>query len=183
MPRLGHEKINNTRSRSLLDNLTGSCRLARQPGDKTSSLTPFHEASTSAAGVVTESGGRLVSAISTGGNIPALVGALKAAHDRRETLSSELAHVDSQQHSDAEYDQLESDLLAHFETSWKTILSRQVGPTRQILRKLFNGTRLPFKPMSESSESRYEFEGTASLDGLLTGRAKALVSPMGLSTF
>ena len=33
--------------------------------------------------------------------------------------------------------------------------------------------------MSDESESRYEFEGTASLGGLLTGRTKALVSPTG----
>src|SRR5215467_13470708 len=89
------------------------------------------------------------------------------------------AHVDSQHHSDADYDDLEKDLQAHFETSWKTILSRQVGPTRQILRKLFNGKRLPFSPICKNTESCYEFEGIASLGGLLTGRAKALVSPTG----
>jgi hypothetical protein len=87
--------------------------------------------------------------------------------------------VDSQQHSAADYDRLEKDLQAHFETSWKTLLTKQVGPTRQILRKLFNGYRLPFIPMTNESGSQYEFKGTASIGRLLTGGAKALVSPTG----
>lgn len=91
--------------------------------------------------------------------------------------------ADSQQHSDADYEQLKKDLKSHFETSWQTILSRQAGPTRQILRKLFNGNRLAFTPVSDDSLSRYEFEGTASLSGLLIGRTKALVSPTGLEGF
>ncbi len=108
---------------------------------------------------------RLVAAISAGGDIPVLVTAVKAANERRTALSSDLAEADSQQRSDADYDQLKKDLKAHFETSWQTILSRQVGPTRQILRKLFKGDRLAFTPMTDDSESRYEFEGTASLSG------------------
>jgi hypothetical protein len=59
------------------------------------------------------------------------------------------------------------------------LLTRQVGPTRQILRKLFNGDRLPSIPMTNESGSQYEFKGTASIGRLLTGGAKALVSPTG----
>ena len=122
---------------------------------------------------------RLVSAISSGGDIPPLVEAVRATNDRRDSLSQELSEVDSQQHSAADYDQLEKDLQAHFETSWKTLLTRQVGPTRQILRKLLNGDRLPFIPMTNESGSHYEFQGIASVGRLLTGGAKALVSPTG----
>jgi site-specific DNA recombinase len=122
---------------------------------------------------------RLVSAISAGGDIPALVEALKLAQERREALSRDLAHVDSQTHSDAEYEQLEKDLQAHFEASWKTILTRQIGPTRQILRKLFNGNPVPFTPAIDQAGHRYEFKGTASIGRLVTGSAKALVSPTG----
>ncbi len=122
---------------------------------------------------------RLVSAISAGGDIPVLVEALKAANERKDSLLSDLATVNGYQHSEAEYDQLEKDLQAHFEASWKTLLTRQVGPTRQILRKLFNGDRLPFVPMTNERGSRYEFNGTASIGRLLVGRAKALVSPTG----
>ena len=75
----------------------------------------------------------------------------------------DLADAESQQHCDADCEQLKNDLRSHFETSWQTILSRQVGPTRQIFRKLFNGIRLAFTPTGDESESRYEFEGTASL--------------------
>jgi len=93
--------------------------------------------------------GRLVAAISSGREIPALVEAVKAANDRTIALSQELAEVDSQQHSDADYDQLEKDLQAHFESSWKTLLTRQVGPTRQILRKLFKWRPTPLHSHDE----------------------------------
>ena len=107
---------------------------------------------------------RLVAAIS-GGDIPVLVTAVKAANERKSALLRDLADAESQQHCDADCEQLKNDLRSHFETSWQTILSRQVGPTRQIFRKLFNGIRLAFTPTGDESESRYEFEGTASLGG------------------
>ena len=122
---------------------------------------------------------RLVSAISAGGDIPALVEALKAANERKDTLLRELATVNGYQHSDADYEQLEKDLQAHFEASWKTILTRQVASTRQILCKLFNGNRLPLYPLPDAGSSQYEFKGTAAIGRLVTGRAKALVSPTG----
>jgi hypothetical protein len=87
--------------------------------------------------------------------------------------------VDSQQHSDTDYDQREKDLRAHFEASWKTLLTRQVVPTRHILRKAFNGNFPPFILMMNESGSQYEFRGTAAIGRLVTGRAKALVSPSG----
>jgi hypothetical protein len=120
-----------------------------------------------------------VSAISAGGDIPALVKALKAANERKDALIGELATVNGYQHSDTDYEQLERDLQIHFEASWKTILTRQVAPTRQILRKLFNGDRLPFYPLRGTAGSQYEFKGTATLGRLVTGRAKAVVSPIG----
>lgn len=122
---------------------------------------------------------RLESAVSAGGDIPALVEALKASNERKDSLLGELATVNGYQHSEADYDQLEKDLQAHFEASWKTVLTRQVGPTRQILRKFFNRDRPPFIPMTNESGSQYEFRGTASIGRLVTGRAKALVSPTG----
>jgi hypothetical protein len=122
---------------------------------------------------------RLVAAISAGADIPALGEAVKVANERRESLSKDLAIIDGQQHSDADYDELEKELQAHFESCWKTVLTRQVGPTRQILRKLFNGDRLPFNPLHDAAGSRYEFKGTAIIGRLVTGRAKAVVSPTG----
>jgi hypothetical protein len=108
---------------------------------------------------------RLVAVISAGGDIPALVTAVKAANERRTALLRDLAEADSQQQADADYERLKKDLKSHFETSSEAILSRQLGPTRQILRKLFNGNRLAFTPMSGECGSRYEFEGTVSLGG------------------
>lgn len=111
---------------------------------------------------------RLVSAISAGGDIPALVEALKAANERKDALLSELAAVNSYQHSDSDYEELEKDLQTHFEESWKTILTRRVEMTRQILRKLFNGDRLPFIPTNDEAGLRYEFKGLASIGRLVT---------------
>ena len=46
------------------------------------------------------------------------------------------AMLNSQQrHTDAEWDELEKELNAHFEASWKTLLNQ----ARQILAKLFGG--------------------------------------------
>jgi hypothetical protein len=123
----------------------------------------------------------LVSAISVGGDIPALVEAAKECNDRRAALSESLKELDRTQELDqTDYDELEQELRGYFKKSWQTILSRQVDQTRQILRKLFNGDRLPFIPMANDAGSQYEFNGTASIGWLLVGRAKALVSPIGL---
>ena len=58
-------------------------------------------------------------------------------------------------------------------------MTRQVGPARQILRKLFNGSPVSFTPAIDEAELRYEFKGTAAIGGLVTGHAKAVVSPTG----
>ena len=121
----------------------------------------------------------LVTAISAGGDIPALVEAVKASNDRRAALSQRLAEVDGQQHTQTDYDELEQELKDHFRHSWETMLSRQIEQTRQILRKLFHGDRLPFLPKTFERGGQVEFTGTASIGRLVTGRAKALVSPTG----
>ena len=94
-------------------------------------------------------------------------------------MSQELSEVDSKQHSDVNFDQLEKDLQAHFEVSWKVVLTRQIGPTRQVLRKLFAEDRLPFIPVVREGGAYFEFRGIAAIGRLLTGRAKGLVSPTG----
>jgi hypothetical protein len=58
-----------------------------------------------------------------------------------------------------------------------------VGPSRQILLKLFNGEKIPFNPVTSESGSRYEFQGTASVSRLLVGRAKEVASPTGIDGF
>jgi N-acetylmuramic acid 6-phosphate (MurNAc-6-P) etherase len=57
---------------------------------------------------------RLVAAISAGGDIPVLVTAVKIANDRRTAVSRDLAEVDSQQHSDADYGAAEKGLESTF---------------------------------------------------------------------
>ena len=123
---------------------------------------------------------RLVSAIAAGGDIPVLVEAAKECTERKTSLLKELEELDTTQELDqTDYDELERELRDHFRKSWQTILNRQIEQTRQVLRKLFNGDRLPFIPMTNETGTRYEFKGTAAIGRLVTGRAKAVVSPTG----
>ena len=46
-----------------------------------------------------------------------------------------------------DYDQLGKDLRARFQTSWQTVMTRQISPARQILGKPFNGNRIPLTPV------------------------------------
>ena len=126
---------------------------------------------------------RFMAAISAGGDIPALVDAVKECNDRRTVLSERLAELDrSQQLNQTDYDELKLELRNHFRKTWLIIMSRQITVTRQILGKLSNGNRLPFNPVSDKSGSQYEFNRTASIGRLLTGRAKEVVSPTGIIT-
>ena len=49
------------------------------------------------------------------------------------------------------------------------MLSRQIEQTRQILRKLFGGDRLPFGPKTFERGGQVEFSGTESIGRSLTG--------------
>ena len=119
---------------------------------------------------------RVVTAMPAGGDLPALVEALKESTNRRGTLSKDLAELNRAQDLDEnDYDELEAELRAHFRRSWETLLSRQVTQARQIIAKLFNDERVPFLP----TRSGYEFKGIASAGKLLIGHAKGLVSPTG----
>ncbi len=92
-------------------------------------------------------------------------------------LLEELAELERNQDIDHDYDELERDLRAHFRQSWQTTMTRQVTPARQILGKLFNGSRIPLTPVEGASGIRFEFKGIASIGRLVTGRAKGVVSP------
>ena len=99
----------------------------------------------------------------------------------KHALSADLTELDETQELDqTDYEELKQELRDHFKKSWQTILSCQVDQTRQILRKLLNGDRLPFIPIKNDAGSQYEFKGTAAIGRLQTGRATALVSPTGL---
>ena len=121
--------------------------------------------------------GRLVDAISAGGDIPPLVEALKASTERQAAVSHDRAELSREQNllTEGDYSELEAEIRTHFRQSWVALMTRQVAQARQILTKLFNGERVPFSPAG----SGYEFKGMASVGKLLIGRAKVLVSPTG----
>ena len=74
-------------------------------------------------------------AISAGGDIPALVEALKASTERQAAVSHERAELNRAQNllTEADYDELEAELRAHFRQSWEALITRQVAQARQIL--------------------------------------------------
>jgi hypothetical protein len=84
-------------------------------------------------------------------------------------LLDALTELDDRQELDqTDYDELEQELRAH----WQTIMTRQITPTRQILGKLFNGNRIPLTPIEGPAGGYYEFKGMASIGRLLAGRTK-----------
>jgi site-specific DNA recombinase len=145
--------------------------------DKTRNIQQYDERLT----VLETEVGRLVAAIAAGGDIPALVVALKECTERQAALSHERAELNRAQAvlTEADFDALEQELKDHFRHSWETMLTRQIEQTRQILRKLFNGERIPFEPRTFEREVQVEFNGTASIGRLVTGQAKALMSARG----
>lgn len=69
---------------------------------------------------------------SAGGDIPALVEALKESTNRRATLSRDMAELNRAQDLDEnDYDELEAELRAHFRRSWETLrAARSHSPAR-----------------------------------------------------
>ena len=164
-----HPDVTDTVVRKALDKF----RAAQQ--DKKHDRQRYHQ---QIAAVNVESS-RLVAAIAAGGDIPSLVEAAQQCHSRKTVLLEELAELERNQDIDHDYDELEEELRSHFRHSWQTIITRQVTPARQILGKLFNGTRIPLVPVEGVSGVHFEFKGIASIGRLVTGRAKGLVSPTG----
>ncbi|MEP6890931.1 MAG: recombinase family protein [Nitrospirota bacterium] len=92
----------------------------------------------------------LVTAISAGGDIPALVEAVKVSNDRRAALSQRLAEVDGQQHLQTDYDELEQELKDRFRHSWETMLSRQIEQTGRSSASSLTETGSPSSPRHSS---------------------------------
>lgn len=165
-----HPDVTDTVVRKALDKFRASQKEKKQNRER------YHQQITA----VNAESSRLVAAIAAGGDIPSLVQAVQQCHDRKTALLDELTELDHRQELDqTDYDELEQELRTHFRTSWQTIMTRQITPTRQILGKLFNGTRIPLTPVEGPAGVYYEFKGMAAIGRLLTGRTKEVVSPTG----
>src|SRR5881296_3931073 len=121
---------------------------------------------------------RLTAAVASGGDLPALLAALKERQASRERCERALIELDATarigQH---ELSRLERE-IRHRLADWRAMLRREVPQAREILRNLIVG-RIAFRPRPETSV--YEFSGRGSFGRLLAGTTSAVsvVTPAG----
>jgi hypothetical protein len=98
--------------------------------------------------------GRFTAAIATGASLPSLLEALQARERQRADLTAQLEHVEA----------------------WGALLRGNPVEARPILRQLLAG-RLVLTPRALPAGRFYEFSGTATYGGLLSGVVGGLVPP------
>jgi site-specific DNA recombinase len=118
---------------------------------------------------------RFTAAVAQGGDLPALVEAIKVREERKRRLQEELADLEGLQRvASIDLGQLQSELQARL-ADWQELLNRQVPVARQIIKKLLTG-RIIFR---QRDDGTYEFSGQATLGRIIAGLpcTKALVAP------
>ena len=109
---------------------------------------------------------RLTAAIATGGDLPALLAALKERQAQHERYERALIELDvTSRIGRSELPRLERD-IRHRLADWRAMLRREVPEAREILRDLVV-SRIVFKPRPEARV--YEFSGRGSFGRLLAG--------------
>ena len=120
---------------------------------------------------------RLTAAIASGGDLPAIIAALKERQTRREHCERALIELDATARIGRSLPHLERE-IRHRLADWKAMLRREVPEAREILRNLVVG-RIAFKPRPEARV--YEFSGRGSFGRLLAGTTSpvSVVTPGG----
>ncbi len=123
---------------------------------------------------------RLTDAVASGGgDVPALVEAMKDKDAQRSAIASRLSVLDT---PPVAFDaQLEAKLTKAVE-EWRTILGGQVPLARQIVSKLLT-EKIIFAPEDRDGRRGFRFQATGTVEKLLAGRVPgrfpAVVSPTG----
>jgi site-specific DNA recombinase len=141
------------------------------------SVVPRREALQADLTVLDQELARFTAAVAQGGDLPALVEAIKVREQRKRRLLDELAGLDGLQRvASIDVRQLQAELQTRL-ADWQGLLSRQAPVARQMLKKLLVG-RIAFRRREDGS---YEFSGQVSLGRIIAGLActKAVVSPTG----
>ncbi len=113
---------------------------------------------------------RLVEAIARGGDIPALVQAVKDREAQRARCEHQLAALESARRL-SRFERVRIDRqVREALTDWQGLLTRQTPQAREILRNMLAG-RLIFRPAPK--ERLYEFSGQGALGRLLAGAIPA----------
>jgi hypothetical protein len=110
---------------------------------------------------------RLTSAVASGGDLPALLAALKERQGSRERCQRALIELDATARiGQRELSRLERE-IRHRLADWRAMLRREVPEAREILRNLIVG-RIVFTPRPETR--LYEFSGRGRWGGCWPGR-------------
>jgi len=122
---------------------------------------------------------RLTTAVAAGGELPALVDALKAQENLRQGLEARLAALEAPPVVvDGE---LEGKIAAAV-AEWRELLGRRVPQARQILNKLL-AEKLVFTPEDRDGQRGFLFSATGTveklIEGTVPGRFLAVASPTG----
>ena len=115
--------------------------------------------------------GRLAAAIASGGELTALLAALRERERRAASLRGVLAACDQEQARAARAALDPGGLLAELReqlTDWRGMLRQETGPARQALRALL-ASRLVFTPRGEDRDRHYAFEGPGTVSRIIAG--------------
>jgi hypothetical protein len=122
---------------------------------------------------------RLTAAVAAGGDVPALVDALKVQDGRRRDLERRLEILDAPAvRFDAKLEQRLRDAVEE----WREVLGRQVPQARQIVQKLL-AEKLTFAPEDRHGRRGFRFNATGTVEklvaGAVPGSLQGVVSPRG----
>jgi hypothetical protein len=120
--------------------------------------------------------GRLAAAIAAGGELAALMTALREREHRRNHLRAEVAALKAVRRGTVDI----ADVLGQLRdqlTDWQGMLRQEGAAGRQALRALLAG-RLIFTPRERDGARFYEFEGPGSVSKIISG----LALPTGIVT-
>ena len=146
-----------------------------------SDLKVQRAAFTEELGTVERESDRLTAAITAGGELGALVEALKARDGRRQALQRELARCGAAERIDVR--QIRQEARRRL-VDWRGLLQAETVKSRQMLKKLL-AEPLRARPFEDDAGRGWELTGRASLGGLISGVvgvANTGASPTGIGT-
>ena len=123
---------------------------------------------------------RLTAAIATGGDLPALLEAVREREHRRRRFQAELMSVEGLVRASAlDLRRLERAIRERFD-DWRGLMEREVDRARRALTATLTG-RLIFTAHNEGDARYYEFVGRWSIGRAVAGvvQAKGMVTPAG----
>lgn len=123
--------------------------------------------------------GRLTAAVAAGGDVPALVEAIKAQDGQRQALERRLRALDSPV---AKFDPALERRLREAVGEWRAVLGQQVAQARQVVQKLL-AEKVTFTPIDRSGRRGFRFQTVGTVEKLIFGSVpgclQSVVGPTG----